>query len=176
MSNTKKCAVVSVDNKSDLPEFLTGLLDLEWEIFGTSGTVDTYRQATGVAIGTISELITHETGALPTGRERAAQAVAELVRHSHIINLACINLRPPRLEPGDDPESLLSLDEGGIAMITAAVNSGTLIVTEPGSYEEVLDRLRSGEADNPAFKRDLQRQATAHMAKHLIHANQTLPG
>jgi phosphoribosylaminoimidazolecarboxamide formyltransferase/IMP cyclohydrolase len=165
-------AVVSVYNKTDLIPFMQGLANNGWQLFATAGTQKAYSEATHAAIPSLSDLITTETGTEQIEREVVAQHMSGLMLVNKTVQLACVNLRPPRLEAsGESNRMAISLDVGGIAMITAASNSGALVLTNPEKYETVLSHVTSDAPNDQELRYKLQIDANAHIVEHLNTAN-----
>lgn len=156
-------AIFSVHNKTELTPFMKFLAECDWELYATSGTQKTYLEATGKSIQSLHDAL----GTVPhPDRERTALRVSDMLRTYNLIDLACINLRPPRLEG-----TTISLDVGGMAMIGSAGNSGAMVVTNPDSYQEVMSCIRTSKTPSADFRYNLQLQANQHIADHVLQAN-----
>lgn len=141
MNELKKNAVISVNDKTNAPELIDGLLALNWQPFVTEGTAKKYFAVTGIQLPSLAELVTEVFGGeQQLEREGVAQAVASILLQQEV-GLVCVNLRPSGLLYD---MSTLKRDIGGVAMLTAALESGAIPLTHPDQYESVIQQLRSG--------------------------------
>lgn len=164
--------IVSVYDKTDLIPFMEAFAREGWDFFATSGTQKLYSEKTEYRIPSLADLVARETGVEETNREAVAQQVSGMMLVHKNVKLACINLRPPRLEALEETErTVVSLDVGGIAMITAAGNAGAVVVTSPNSYDQAFSELCSRYKPTQAFLLQQQVQANQHIAEHLAAAN-----
>jgi AICAR transformylase/IMP cyclohydrolase PurH len=171
MIRGEKRAIISVANKEGLVEFMDGL-ESEWEMYGTKGTQEEYYDGSGIWIQSLSDLVAEELGVEIPDREVVAKRVSEIMLVKNSVQLACLNLRAPRLEPLDETgRNVISLDDGGISMITSAGNSGALVVTHPETYGAVLTKLKSGGQIAQEFYQTYQMMANEHIEDHLVMAN-----
>ena len=155
-------ALISVSDKTGLPEFAQALRDLGFSIISTGGTARTIRDA-GVECEDASEV----TGfpEMMDGRVKTlhpnihASLLALRNNEDHMgtlrergiepIDLVCVNLYPFKetiSKPGCTyAEAVEQIDIGGPTMLRSAAKNhrSVYVVTSPLQYTEVIERLRS---------------------------------
>jgi phosphoribosylaminoimidazolecarboxamide formyltransferase/IMP cyclohydrolase len=154
-------ALVSVSDKTGIVEFCRGLTELGFGLLSTGGTARTLAAA-GLTVtevsdhtgspeimgGRVKTLHPRVHGGLlgRRGEDEAVMAEHDIPR----IDLAVINLYPFEAvtsKPDCSLEDAIeNIDIGGPAMVRSAAKNfdAVAVVTSPGQYATVLERLRSG--------------------------------
>jgi len=177
-------ALLSVYDKRGLDAFARDLLNLEWELISTGGTLSFLRDAelpvtsvedvTGfpeILDGRVKTLHPAIHGGILARRSRNEDLATIQAHHIAPIDLVVSNLYPfeqtIRRTNVALAEVLENIDIGGPAMIRAAAKSfeDVLVVCDPSAYDIVIDALRSGEADR-SMRRELAARAFAHVASY----------
>ncbi|APV45414.1 phosphoribosylaminoimidazolecarboxamide formyltransferase / IMP cyclohydrolase [Dehalogenimonas formicexedens] len=154
-------AILSVSDKTGLESFATELAKLGWEVFSTGGTKKSL-SAAGVPVHSISDI----TGfpEILDGRVKTLHPMvhggilARRDKEDHMAQLAqsgitpidmvVVNLYPfvQTVSKGDVTleTALENIDIGGPAMIRASAKNfpGVIIVTDPGDYAMIIDKLK----------------------------------
>ena len=178
-------ALLSVSDKSGLPDFARGLAVLEFELYSTGGTREALIEA-GIETRSVSDLTNFPEimdgrvktlhpgvhGGLLARRDRPDDLAALDELGLKTIDLLCVNLYP---FVATATASMKSLDEvieqidiGGPAMVRAAAKNheGVIVVVDPKRYAEVLEVLTGeGDAGLP-LRRQLAAEAFAHTAAY----------
>ncbi len=177
-------ALLSVSDKTGLPEFARGLVELGFEIYSTGGTQKALEQAS-VPVRSVTELtgfpeiLDGRVKTLHPGvhagllaRRDQPEHLAALQEHGlQLIDLLAVNLYPfvatATREGAGFEEVIEQIDIGGPAMIRAAAknHASVVVVVHPESYPEVLDELRRGEVP-AALRRELAALAYGHTAAY----------
>ena len=175
-------ALLSVSEKSGLPDFARGLAELGFELYSTGGTLTSLADA-GIEVRPVSDLTGFPEimdGRIKTlhpgvhggllARRDKPEHLAALEEHGlKTIDLLCVNLYPfvaTAISDGVTFEEVVeNIDIGGPAMIRAAAKNhdGVLVVVRPERYGDVLTALREGEVA-PELRRELASEAYAHTA------------
>jgi phosphoribosylaminoimidazolecarboxamide formyltransferase/IMP cyclohydrolase len=157
--------LLSVTDKSDLPEFARGLVTLGAELISTGGTARLLRES-GIAVRDVSEVTGFPemldgrvktmhpliTGAILAVRGNAAH-MASLAEHAIVpIDMVVVNLYPFEkvAARADAPleELIENIDIGGPTMIRSAAKNwqDVAVVTSASDYQPLLDELRASGA------------------------------
>lgn len=176
-------ALVSVYDKTGLPELGRGLADAGVEVVSTGSSAAVLSDA-GVPVTPVADL----TG-FPEcldGRVKTlhpgihAGLLADPRRADHVRSLEELGIAPFQLvvcnlypfgeaaAAGADPDRCVELiDIGGPAMVRAAAknHAGVAVVTDPGRYPDVLDAARSG-GFTAARRAELAALAFQHTASY----------
>jgi len=170
-------ALLSAYDKTGLPAFAQGLVDLGWDIVSSGGTARVLAE-NGVPHRSVEEvtgspeMLGHRVvtlhpklhGGLLADRDDPAH-VADLERFGiEPIDLVAVNLYPFRSDP-----SIELIDVGGPTMVRAAAKNWAHVgvIVDPSDYGPVLDELRLGHGMlAPATRRRLARTAFAHTAAY----------
>lgn len=159
-----KTALISVSDKRGIVEFARGLSKLGYRLVSTGGTLKTLKEA-GLEVISISE-ITHFPEILD-GRVKTLHpavhagllSLRDNVSHMkalsdlsiETIDLVCVNLYPfeetIRREDCNLELAIENIDIGGPSMLRSAAKNyrSVTVVTDSGDYDEVLDRLGTGQ-------------------------------
>jgi phosphoribosylaminoimidazolecarboxamide formyltransferase / IMP cyclohydrolase len=175
-------ALLSVSDKSGLPDFARGLHRLGFELYSTDGTLAALTEA-GVEVRAVSDLTGFPEildgrvktlhpgvhGGLLARRDRP-EHLAALEEHGlKTIDLLAVNLYPfiatATREGVTFGEVIENIDIGGPAMIRAAAKNhdGVVVVVRPDRYAEVLDAYATGDV-SPELRRELAAEAYSHTA------------
>ena len=170
-------ALLSAYDKTGLPAFAQGLVDLGWELVSSGGTARVLAEH-GIAHRTVEEvtgspeMLGHRVvtlhpklhGGLLADRDDPAH-VADLQRFEiEPIDLVAVNLYPFRSDP-----SIELIDVGGPTMVRAAAKNWAhvAVLVDPSDYGPVLDELRLGHGTlSTGTRRRLARTAFAHTAAY----------
>ena len=177
-------ALLSVSDKSGLPDFARGLVALGYELYSTGGTLAALTEAGITALpvsdltgfpeildGRVKTLHPGVHGGLLARRDRP-EHLAALEEHGlKAIDLLCVNLYPfvatATREGADFEEVIENIDIGGPAMIRAAAknHAAVVVVVRPDRYPDLLAALASG-GPPPALRRELAAEAYSHTAAY----------
>ncbi len=176
-------ALVSVSDKTGLPEMTAGLVRLGWEIYASGGTLRALHEA-GVAAGPVEDL----TGSpeMLDGRVKTLHPKVHggiLARRGDpdharqieefgipTIDLVAVNLYPfvETVTGADDialGDALEQIDIGGPTLLRAAAKNfpSVAVLSDPGDYSGVIEALSAGVL--PLMdRRRLARKAFQHVA------------
>jgi phosphoribosylaminoimidazolecarboxamide formyltransferase/IMP cyclohydrolase len=180
-------ALVSVSDKTGLPELVRALHGLGVELVSSGGTAAAV-EAAGVPVTRVEDV----TGApeMLDGRVKTLHPkihgglLADLGNDSHRDDLETFGIRPfelvvSNLYPFLDAPGIETIDIGGPAMVRAAAknHAWVAVVTSPGQYGALLDELRAnGGATTAATRRALAVEAFAHTAAYDAAITQWLQG
>jgi phosphoribosylaminoimidazolecarboxamide formyltransferase/IMP cyclohydrolase len=175
-------AIISVSDKSGVVDFARGLKELGVEVFSTGGTKKAL-EAAGVKIHSISELTGFPEildGRVKTlhpavhggilARRDLPQHLSQLRQNGiHLIDMVVVNLYPfveTVTKAGVSlDEALENIDIGGPSMLRSAAKNfpSVLVVVDPGDYDAILKRLRTGDIDS-RYRKRLAQKAFQHVA------------
>ncbi|HEY8810881.1 MAG TPA: bifunctional phosphoribosylaminoimidazolecarboxamide formyltransferase/IMP cyclohydrolase [Candidatus Dormibacteraeota bacterium] len=175
-------ALLSVSDKSGLPDFARSLAALGFELYSTGGTLEALKEE-GIQASPVSdltgfpEILDGRVKTLHPGvhggllaRRDKPEHLAALTEHGlKTIDLLCVNLYPfvatATREGVSSEEVIENIDIGGPAMIRAAAKNheAVLVVVRPERYADVLLELGGGEVA-PELRRELAAEAYAHTA------------
>jgi phosphoribosylaminoimidazolecarboxamide formyltransferase/IMP cyclohydrolase len=177
-------ALLSVSDKSGLPDFARSLAALGFELYSTGGTLEALSEEgvearpvsdlTGfpeIMDGRIKTLHPGVHGGLLARRDKP-EHLAALEKHGlKTIDVLCVNLYPFLETAGRDgasvEEVIEDIDIGGPAMIRAAAKNheAVLVVVRPERYADVIEALSAGEVA-PNLRQELAAEAYAHTAHY----------
>lgn len=161
-----KRALISVSDKSGIVEFARELVKLNIEILSTGGTAKLLQES-GISVipvsdvtgfpemldGRVKTLHPKIHGGLLALRDKAEHMQALEKHQIPLIDLVVINLYPfeatAAKEGVDEAEVIEQIDIGGPAMLRSSAKNFKFVtvLTDPADYENVLNELRSGDAD-----------------------------
>jgi phosphoribosylaminoimidazolecarboxamide formyltransferase / IMP cyclohydrolase len=177
MRTTIKRALVSVYDKSQLPEFARGLHDLGVELVSSASTAAAL-EAAGVPVTRVEDvtgmpemldervktLHPNIHGGLLADRGKDSH-LADLEKHGiEPFDLVVSNLYPFLERPGID-----TIDIGGPAMVRAAAKNHAwlTVVTSTAQYDRLLEELRANDGTvSEETRRALALEAFAHTAAY----------
>lgn len=160
----KKRALISVSHKEQIENFAKGLVDLDYEIISTGGTLRALQNAN------IPAIAVEETTGFPEildGRVKTLHPsihgglLADRMNEQHMeqlhekgiqpIDLVVANLYPFKKtlenKAASAKDVIENIDIGGPSMLRAAAKNvdSTLVVVDPNDYTAVLEMLESGD-------------------------------
>jgi len=174
MNNSRPLrALVSVSDKNGLESFVRGLTELGFEILSTGGTrkfleqagipvidVTTYTGFPEIMDGRVKTLHPKVHGAI-LGRPTLASDAAAIETHGIVpFQLVVVNLYPFQQTVAKPDvtfeEAVENIDIGGPSMVRSAAknHAHVAVVTQPGQYSEVLEKLKCDQMDE-RFRRQL---------------------
>ncbi len=179
-----RTALLSVSDKTGLPEFAVRLVTAGVRLISSGGTAAVLAEA-GVPVTAVSDVTGHPEvlgGRVKTLHPRIhggiladrddPEHLAELEAHGiEPIDLIIVNLYPfeETVADGSPPEPVVveNIDIGGPAMIRAAAKNfhHVAVVTSPDRYDEVATAVASGGLD-AEFRRSLATEAFFHTAAY----------
>ena len=177
-------ALLSLSDKTGLPEFARGLAALGWELVSTGGTARTLREA-GIAVRDISEITGFPEmmdgrvktlhpkvhGGLLAKRDDPEHMKALEEHGIGEIDLVAVNLYPFRetaAREGVTPDAVIEqIDIGGPSMVRSASKNfaSVYVVVDPADYARVLATLEASD-DDLDLRRLLAGKAFAHTAAY----------
>ena len=178
-----KRALVSVSDKTNLVEFVSGLAELGYEIISTGGTKKTL-EAAGISTISISDvtgfpeimdgrvktLHPNVHGALLCVRDNETHVQALKDHNIDYIDLVCVNLYPFKetvQKQGVSHEEIIeNIDIGGPSMLRSASKNYRYIpvICDPNDYEAVLKELREQGETNLDTREALAAKVFRHTA------------
>ena len=178
-------ALVSVSDKNGLVPFVSGLVELGWEIIATGGTRKMLEAAgiktTGISEvtgfpeicdGRVKTLHPKVHGAL-LGRRDLPEHLKELKENGiGFIDLVCVNLYPfarTIAKPGVTMEEAVeNIDIGGPSMLRSAAKNwrDVTVVCNPEDYDRVLEELRANGSTTTQTRLELSAKAYTHTAEY----------
>ena len=184
------CALLSVSDKSGLPEFAAALRTLGWNLVSTGGTARALREA-DIACADVSEVTNFPEmldgrvktlhpavhGGLLARRDLPEHMAAIAAHGIATIDLVCVNLYPFRKtarQPGVKSADVIEqIDIGGPSMLRSAAKnfSSVYAVVDPADYGRVLEALGATETnadtdDDLALRRELAGKVFEHTAAY----------
>ena len=176
-------ALISVSDKSGLPEFARELVEMEFEIISTGGTAKTLKEAglpvteaadvTGfpeILGGRVKTLHPFIHGAILARLDLEDQVEELKKRHIVPIELVVVNLYPFEKTISRDgfthAEAVENIDIGGPTMVRAAAknHAHVAIVVNPKRYAQVIEELRENGSVGSETRLALAAEAFAHTA------------
>jgi len=169
-------ALLSVYDKTGLPELAGGLAELGWDLVA-SGNTSAALDAAGIAHTQVAEVTGSPEmldGRVKTLHPRIHGGIlADRANPAHVADLAAQGIEPidlvvSNLYPFSSDPSVELIDIGGPAMVRAAAKNWAHvgIVTSPADYPTVLAELRAGGSLSEATRLRLARVAFAHTAAY----------
>lgn len=180
-----KRALVSVSDKTNLVEFVSGLVELGYEIISTGGTKKALETAGIKTIG-ISEITNFPEimdgrvktlhpnvhGALLCVRDNPDHVKQLQDLHIDYIDLVCVNLYPFKQtlkKPNVTHEEIIeNIDIGGPSMLRSASKNYKFIpvVVDPNDYEPLLNELKTKGESCPITREYLAAKVFRHTAAY----------
>lgn len=177
-------ALISVSDRSGLPEFARALVDLGYELYATAGTEAALREA-GVpaqSVGKLTDFPEILGGRVKTlhpaiyggilADRRQPTHMAELDAHKlALIDLVVVSLYPFRRSietPGTSlEEAVEQIDIGGVSLLRAGAKNFASVTTvcDPADYADVIEHQRRGTLDLDRRRR-LAAKAFEHVAAY----------
>lgn len=175
----KKRALISVSNKEHIAQFAQGLVDLDYEIISTGGTLSVLLEA-GIPVTAVEDV----TGfpEILDGRVKTLHPIihggllAQADNSSHQtdltnnnierIHIVVVNLYPFKetlAQQAVHEEIIENIDIGGPTMLRAAAKNyeNVLPVVDPIDYDSILSALQTNDIDL-----DMRKQLAAKVFRH----------
>lgn len=185
-----KRALISVSNKENIETFAKRLIELDYEIISTGGTLKALQQAgvdakaveditafPEILDGRVKTLHPSIHGGLLADRQNDKHE-SELQEHGITpIDLVIVNLYPFQEtlanENTSDADKIENIDIGGPTMLRAAAKNfaNVAVVVDPADYTEILTAVEKGVLD--ANKR---RELAAKVFRHTAHYDALIAG
>lgn len=181
----KRCALLSVSDKTGIETLAKGLVEHDFEILSTGGTATALRRAnievtqvsdlTGfpeIMDGRVKTLHPKVFAGILSVRNQSSHAAA-LDQHSiPRIDVVAVNLYPFEEQayrssaPIDDAMDLV--DIGGPSLIRAAAKNhqDVVVLVDPSDYDPVLAQWAKAGAVDATFRKGLAAKAFAHTARY----------
>ncbi|ASN07002.1 bifunctional phosphoribosylaminoimidazolecarboxamide formyltransferase/IMP cyclohydrolase [Virgibacillus necropolis] len=185
-----KRALISVSNKENIVAFAKGLVELDYEIISTGGTLKALQQA-GVAASAVEDIT--DFPEILDGRVKTLHPsihgglLADLKNEKHQaqlnehnitpIDLVIVNLYPFQEtlanENTTDADKIENIDIGGPTMLRAAAKNFTnvAVVVDPADYTDILTALKQGELDGGK-----RLELAAKVFRHTAHYDALIAG
>lgn len=180
-----KRALVSVSDKTNLVEFVSGLVELGYEIISTGGTKKAL-EAAGISTigisdvtgfpeimdGRVKTLHPNVHGALLCVRDNPEHVKQINELDIQYIDLVCVNLYPFKetvLKPGVSHEEIIeNIDIGGPSMLRSASKNYRYIpvICDPNDYDTVLNELREQGETSLETREKLAAKVFRHTASY----------
>ena len=176
----KKRALISVSNKDRITQFAQGLVDLNYEIISTGGTLAALRDAgisaqavediTGfpeILDGRVKTLHPNIHGGLLAKTDHKGHQAELEANNIQNIHMVVVNLYPFKealSQPNAIHEEMIeNIDIGGPTMLRAAAKNymDVLPVVDPKDYDDVLAALEQNKVDS-----DMRQQLAAKVFRH----------
>ncbi|ASK61175.1 bifunctional phosphoribosylaminoimidazolecarboxamide formyltransferase/IMP cyclohydrolase [Virgibacillus phasianinus] len=185
-----KRALISVSNKDNIEAFAKGLVELDYEIISTGGTLKALQQA-GIAAssveditgfpeildGRVKTLHPYVHGGLLADR-RNEKHLTQLNDHEiTAIDLVIVNLYPFEEtlanENTTDADKIENIDIGGPTMLRAAAKNfaNVAVVVDPADYSDILNAAKQGNLDEAK-----RRELAAKVFRHTAHYDALIAG
>ncbi len=178
-------ALLSVSDKTGLPEFARALVDRGFELVSTGGTAKILAAAglTVLEVSAVTGFPEMLDGRVKTlhpaihggilARRSRPDDLAALDHHGiHPIDLVVVNLYPfvrAAADPHVPFEGLVEeIDIGGPSLVRAAAKNfrDVLVVVSPDDYGRVIEELDRPGGGSPEFRLALAQKAFAHTARY----------
>ncbi|MEG1066129.1 MAG: bifunctional phosphoribosylaminoimidazolecarboxamide formyltransferase/IMP cyclohydrolase, partial [Erysipelotrichaceae bacterium] len=180
-----KRALVSVSNKDNLVEFVSGLVELGYEIISTGGTkkaleanniktigISEVTNFPEIMDGRVKTLHPNVHGALLCVRDNPSHVQQLLDNKIDFIDLVCVNLYPFKetvLKEGVSHEEIIeNIDIGGPSMLRSASKNYKFIpvICDPKDYELVLNELKTNGETTLETRTNLAAKVFRHTASY----------
>jgi phosphoribosylaminoimidazolecarboxamide formyltransferase/IMP cyclohydrolase len=178
-------AILSVSDKTGLPELGRGLAQLGFELVSTGGTAKALSGA-GLSVlnvsdvtgfpemmdGRVKTLHPRIHGGILARRSRSDDLAAAAAHQIELVDLVVVNLYPfakAAQNPSTPfPALVEEIDIGGPSLVRAAAKNFTdvLVAVDPADYPRVLAELSRKEGPSLEFRFELMRKAFQHTAQY----------
>lgn len=179
-----KRALISVSNKENIISFAQGLVDLNYEIISTGGTLRTLQEGnipvtaidevTGfpeILDGRVKTLHPKIHGGLLAKRNNEVHIAALKENNIDPIDIVVVNLYPFKetlaKEGVTDEDIVENIDIGGPAMLRAAAKNyeDVTVIVDPKDYDNILELLQE-DALEVAVRQELAAKVFRHTAHY----------
>ncbi|WP_404451326.1 bifunctional phosphoribosylaminoimidazolecarboxamide formyltransferase/IMP cyclohydrolase [Virgibacillus necropolis] len=185
-----KRALISVSNKENIEAFAKGLIELDYEIISTGGTLKALQQSgvdakaveeitafPEILDGRVKTLHPYIHGGLLADRQNDKHE-AQLNEHNITpIDLVIVNLYPFQEtlanENTTDADKIENIDIGGPTMLRAAAKNfaNVAVVVDPADYPDILTAIEQGALDEGK-----RRELAAKVFRHTAHYDALIAG
>ncbi len=181
----KKRALISVSDKTGVVEFAQNLVNLDWEIIATGGTMSLLEKSnvpvinisdiTGfpeICDGRVKTLHPNVHGGLLARRDDESHLKALKENNIEFIDMVCVNLYPFR-ETISKPDVKLdnaieNIDIGGPSMLRSAAKNfnDVTVVCDPMDYAQIIAEIAAEGNTTRATRFGLMAKAFTHTAEY----------
>lgn len=178
-----KRALISVSNKNNLIPFAQGLIELDYEIISTGGTlkllkdaglnvkaVDSVTNFPEILDGRVKTLHPNVHGGLLAKRSNQEHMKALEENNITPIDLVVVNLYPFKetlaREGVSHEEIIENIDIGGPAMLRASAKNyeDVAVIVDPEDYDHILQLLKDGQLTS-----EVKQKLAAKVFRHTAH-------
>lgn len=179
----KKRALISVSDKTNIIEFAKGLVDLDYDVLSTGGTLKILQEAgvqarpvdevTGfpeILDGRVKTLHPNVHGGLLAKRDNEEHMAALAENEIAPIDLIVVNLYPFKetlAKTGVSHEEIIeNIDIGGPTMLRAAAKNyeDVVVIVNPTMYDKVLELMQQD-----ALTTEVRKELAAEVFRHTAH-------
>ncbi|SUM83384.1 bifunctional phosphoribosylaminoimidazolecarboxamide formyltransferase/IMP cyclohydrolase [Staphylococcus saprophyticus] len=175
-----KKAILSVSNKAGIVTFGQSLIEQNYELYSTGGTMRELANA-GLPVKSISELTEFEEimdgrvktlhpsvhGGILADRDKPEHLEQLQAQSIDLIDMVVVNLYPFKETVANpnvtEEDAIENIDIGGPTMLRAAAKNFKHVITvvHPADYNEVIDKLKNGTLDE-AYRKSLMIKVFEH--------------
>ncbi|MFD3219851.1 bifunctional phosphoribosylaminoimidazolecarboxamide formyltransferase/IMP cyclohydrolase [Staphylococcus saprophyticus] len=175
-----KKAILSVSNKAGIVTFGQSLIEQNYELYSTGGTMCELANA-GLPVKSISELTEFEEimdgrvktlhpsvhGGILADRDKPEHLEQLQAQGIDLIDMVVVNLYPFKETVANpnvtEEDAIENIDIGGPTMLRAAAKNFKHVITvvHPADYNEVIDKLKNGTLDE-AYRKSLMIKVFEH--------------
>lgn len=175
-----KKAILSVSNKAGIVTFGQSLIEQNYELYSTGGTMRELANA-GLPVKSISELTEFEEimdgrvktlhpsvhGGILADRDKPEHLEQLQAQGIDLIDMVVVNLYPFKETVANpnvtEEDAIENIDIGGPTMLRAAAKNFKHVITvvHPADYNEVIDKLKNGTLDE-AYRKSLMIKVFEH--------------
>lgn len=175
-----KKAILSVSNKAGIVTFGQSLIEQNYELYSTGGTMRELANA-GLPVKSISELTEFEEimdgrvktlhpsvhGGILADRDKPEHLEQLQAQGIDLIDMVVVNLYPFKETVANpnvtEEDAIENIDIGGPTMLRAAAKNFKHVITvvHPADYNEVIDKLKNGTL-NEAYRKSLMIKVFEH--------------
>lgn len=175
-----KKAILSVSNKTGIVTFGQSLIEQNYELYSTGGTMRELANA-GLPVKSISELTEFEEimdgrvktlhpsvhGGILADRDKPEHLEQLQAQGIDLIDMVVVNLYPFKETVANpnvtEEDAIENIDIGGPTMLRAAAKNFKHVITvvHPADYNEVIDKLKNGTLDE-AYRKSLMIKVFEH--------------
>ena len=176
-----KKAILSVSNKAGIVTFGQSLIEQNYELYSTGGTMRELANA-GLPVKSISELTEFEEimdgrvktlhpsvhGGILADRDKPEHLEQLQAQGIDLIDMVVVNLYPFKETVANpnvtEEDAIENIDIGGPTMLRAAAKNFKHVITvvHPADYNEVIDKLKNGTL-NEAYRKSLMILSLIHI-------------
>lgn len=150
-------AIFSIYNTEGLAPFMEGLAEQSWDMYGNDSTQKVYKDHTGRDLPSLGKFVEKQFNLSLTDEDYIYHNVAAALLMKKTVSLACINLRPIQQK--------VITDFNGLSLLYTARHYPP-VITNPDSYSEVLEVIKSGSMWETQLLAKLDKQKEEHINQH----------